>query len=148
MDVAYHPRTGRSKVTGTVRGTLQAERGRATERAMRAVGDEEAARLAAAAETEVSLQNEPPPGEVEQPAAVMEVPAGNGEPIPPAEAAPVEQPAAALETPDDKSEPIAAVEAVPLEQAASKPPTKRRTKNRRRRERGQPDRRKSEIMPD
>lgn len=25
-DVAYHPRTGRSKVTGTVRGTLQAVR--------------------------------------------------------------------------------------------------------------------------
>jgi hypothetical protein len=23
-DVAYHPRTGRSKVTGTLRGTLQA----------------------------------------------------------------------------------------------------------------------------
>jgi hypothetical protein len=25
-DVSYHPRTGRSKVTGTVRGTLQAVR--------------------------------------------------------------------------------------------------------------------------
>ncbi len=92
----------------------------ATQRA----ADEEAARLAAISEAEAPLQSEPPAGDSEQPPAVVETPSVGGEQI------------AEVETTSD------------LEQPVRGPPTKRRTKNRRKRERPQPDRRKSEITPD
>ena len=95
----------------------------ADEEAVRLAADEEAVRLAATSETEVPLQDQPLSGDFEQPAAV-ETPRDNGELITPAEVTP---------------EP---------EQAVRNPPTKRRTKNRRRRERLQVNRRKSEITQD
>ncbi len=96
----------------------------AAEDEARRAADEAAARLAATSETEVSLQGQPPLGDFEQPPAV-------------------------IETPGDKTEPIAPAAVTPEPgQPVRNPPTKRRTKNRRRRERLQVDRRKSEITRD
>jgi gamma-glutamylputrescine oxidase len=96
----------------------------AAEEEARHAADEAAARFAATPDAEVPSQGEPPSGDFEQPAAVMETSRDKGEPITPA---------------DLMSGP---------EQPVRNPPTKRRTKNRRRSERAQVDRRKSEITPD
>ncbi len=114
---------GRGSAAARRRRGRRASRHAAEEEARRAA-DEAAARFAPIPEAEVPSQSEPPLGNFEQPAAVMETPRDKGEPITPAE-----------------------VMAEP-EQSVRNPPTKRRTKNRRRSERGQVDRRKSEITPD
>jgi gamma-glutamylputrescine oxidase len=101
----------------------------AEDEATQRAADEEAARLVATSEAEVPLQSEPPSGYSEQPAAAVET--------------------SAMEMPADKAEFVAPLEAASdLEQPVGNPPTKRRTKNRRKRERPQPDRRKSEIAPE